>query len=154
MCTRYPMTARFQPITLNDLDTLLPIIEAFCEYDGHPFDEARVRITLIMLIENEAFGKAWLIYADDILTGYIVVTFGFSLEYYGRDAFIDEVFLYEPFRSQGLGTQTFAFVEQYCKDIGVRALHLEVEQVNTKAQTFYAKLGYTSHDRLLLNKWL
>lgn len=148
------MTARFIPATPTDLNALLPLVEAFYQYDGHPFDAARAETTLRQLINNPSFGRVWLIVVDENIVGYLIVTYGFSLEYYGRDAFIDEVFIVEAFRGQGLGSQTFAFAEQHCRDEGVTALHLEVETHNTSAQAFYDKQGYTSHHRLLLNKWL
>lgn len=148
------MTAHFVSATSPDLDTLLTLVEAFYEHDGHPFDAARVETTLHHLIDNPSFGRVWLIVVDENVVGYLIVTYGFSLEYYGRDAFIDEVFIVESFRGQGLGSQTFAFAEQHCRDQGITALHLEVETHNTSAQAFYHKQGYTSHQRLLLNKWL
>ena len=46
------------------------------------------------------------------------------------------------------------FVEDACRDLGVEALHLEVERGNTRAQTVYHKAGFADHDRYLLTKWL
>jgi GNAT superfamily N-acetyltransferase len=38
--------------------------------------------------------------------GYIVLTFGYSLEYLGRDAFIDEFYLRESYRGRRWGRRT------------------------------------------------
>jgi GNAT superfamily N-acetyltransferase len=138
----------------TDLDLLLTLVQEFCKYNGHPFVETNVRHALHLLMTDPALGRVWLIHQDEAIAGYVVMTLGFSLEYHGRDAFIDEVYLRENYRGQGVGTATFAFVEGFCRSLGVKALHLEVERENLKAQTFYRKLGYESQDRYLLNKWL
>ncbi len=43
---------------------------------------------------------------------------------------------------------------QACRELGVRALHLEVERENVEAQALYRRIGYKDHDRYLLTKWV
>jgi len=66
----------------------------------------------------------------------VVLAFGFSFEYKGRDAFIDELFLKEAYRKKGIGGQTMRFVEQQAKELGVHAIHLEVEKSNRTGAGF------------------
>ena len=49
---------------------------------------------------------------------------------------------------------TVGFAEGVCRGRGVRALHLEVERENTRAQSIYRRAGFVDHDRYLLTKWL
>ena len=86
--------------------------------------------------------------------GYIVLTFGFSLEFHGRDAFLDELYLSEEYRGKGIGEASLGFVEALCQREGIKALHLEVERRNRRAQELYRQAGYQDHDRYLLTKWL
>ncbi|MDQ3755908.1 MAG: GNAT family N-acetyltransferase, partial [Acidobacteriota bacterium] len=86
--------------------------------------------------------------------GYLVLTLGFSLEFKGRDALIDELYLRESFRDQGFGQQAIAFAIKWCQARNIRALHLEVERANARAQAAYRKAGFKDHDRYLLTKWL
>jgi GNAT superfamily N-acetyltransferase len=95
-----------------------------------------------------------LIQSNDQVIGYIVLTFGFSLEYRGRDAFIDEFYLRPQYRGQGIGTKTLAFVESACRTLEVRALHLEADFANVDAQRLYDRVGYQRHDRFLMTKLL
>jgi GNAT superfamily N-acetyltransferase len=67
---------------------------------------------------------------------------------------VDEIYLRAPYRGQGIGTQTFAFIETTCRTLGINALHLEVMHENTKAADFYHRLGYTGRDSQFLHKWL
>lgn len=84
--------------------------------------------------------------------GYVVLTFGFSLETRGPNAFVDELYLNEDHRGQGIGKATLEFLESFCRSVGLRALYLEVERANTAAQRFYHNCGFTDNDRYLLIK--
>jgi ribosomal protein S18 acetylase RimI-like enzyme len=101
-----------------------------------------------------SLGRAWLVLANDEPVGYVIITLGYSLEYYGRDAFIDEFFIKASHRGQGIGTKVMQFVEAACRELGINALHLEVERANTAAQGLYRKFGFANHDRILMTKWI
>jgi ribosomal protein S18 acetylase RimI-like enzyme len=83
-----------------------------------------------------------------------VLTLGYSLEYHGRDAIIDELYIIEEYRGQGIGTRAIELAAKESRSLGIKALHLEVERKNTNAQHFYRKIGFEDHDRYLLTKWL
>jgi ribosomal protein S18 acetylase RimI-like enzyme len=92
-------------------------------------------------------GKVWLIQPADVAVGYVAVCFGYSIEFQGRDAFVDEFFLIESARGQGIGRQALTFVRAAVADMGIVALHLEVARSNTRARRFYETLGFTARDR-------
>src|SRR5262249_28930406 len=105
-------------------------------------------------LNNDSLGRVWLIHVGEEAVGYVVLTLGFSLEFHGRDAFIDELYVRASHRRQGVGTRTLQFIEEVCPTLGVQALHLEVARTNTPAQNFYRKIGFVDHDRYLLTKWM
>ncbi|NER78940.1 MAG: GNAT family N-acetyltransferase [Leptolyngbya sp. SIO1D8] len=148
------MNIRYDLAQLKDVDLLLQLINEFCELDNHSFDRAKAHKTVSNLIQNKSYGRIWLIVAGDRPVGYAVITLGYSLEYHGCDAFVDEIYLRESYRGQGIGTQTFAFLEAECQQLGLNALHLEVMPDNRKAYEFYRKLGYLDRQSSLLSKWL
>ena len=86
--------------------------------------------------------------------GYVVLTLGYSLEYHGMDAFVDELYVAPNERGHGLGKRALALVETGCRKLGVRALHLEVEQNKLAAQELYRKWGFSDHRRYLMTKVL
>jgi ribosomal protein S18 acetylase RimI-like enzyme len=99
-------------------------------------------------------GRVWLIQYQSQAIGYVILTFGYSLEYGGRDAFIDELYIEPAYQGQGIGKQTIKFLEEVCISLNVQALHLEVEKQNTSAQSFYRQVGFEDHDRYLMTKYL
>ncbi len=84
--------------------------------------------------------------------GYIVLTFGYSLEFLGRDAFIDEFFLLPSHRGRGWGKKTLAFVEEQARHNHVRAIHLETVRTNDDAKRLYSKTGFVDRNHYLMSK--
>jgi diamine N-acetyltransferase len=147
------MEPSFRISTDADVDLLLMMREYYA-FDHHPFDPEKARAALTGLLLDPAFGRVWLICAGENVVGYIVLTFGYSLELLGRDAFMDEFFLLEIYRGQGWGRKTMEFVEQAACAVGVHAIHLEVTRQNMGAQQFYPKLGFKDRGHHLMSKWI
>jgi len=138
----------------SDADVLLEFMQAYYAFDGHGFDEAKARVTLTGLLRDANFGRVWLILDGDAAVGYVVLCFGYSLEWLGRDAFVDEFYLREEYRGSGWGSKTMTFLEEAARSEGVRALHLEVMRHNVTALELYRKVGFREHDSTFLSKWI
>ena len=147
------MEISFRLAQPSDAELLMEFIQEFYEYDQHPFDDYTVRAALLKLLNDEFLGRVWLIQQASDAIGYIVLTFGYSLEYRGRDAFIDEFYIRESHRGQGVGRKTIEFVEEVCPSLDIHALHIEVERNNTAAQGFYRKVEFEDQDSYLMTKW-
>jgi GNAT superfamily N-acetyltransferase len=142
----------YRVAAIADLATLLEFVREFHLHENLAFDESIDSDILKHFLTDESLGQAWLIQQADEAIGYIILTLGYSLEYGGRDAFIDEFYLRPKYRGQGIGTQTLAFAEAACRNLGVKALHLEVDFENPDAQRLYSKSGYKPHQRILMTK--
>jgi ribosomal protein S18 acetylase RimI-like enzyme len=136
--------------TLDDLSILVGFVQAYYAHDKIPFSETASRAALTDLLAHEHLGRVWLVYADDQPIGYAVLTFGYSLEFHGREAVLDELYLEAGYRGQGIGTQTMHHLESAAKTLGIGAIHLEVERDNEGAQRFYESLGFQARRRFFL----
>jgi GNAT superfamily N-acetyltransferase len=143
-----------QAATHQDVEALLVMMEALYANEGHSFDAALAERATRNLLDSPMWGHIWLIQRDGRPVGYVVLTFGFSLEFGGRDALLDELFILEPYRSQGLGRQALQFVFDQCRREEIRALHLEVLLGNDKAAAIYSRFGFEPDTRQLMTKWL
>ncbi|MBD2204832.1 GNAT family N-acetyltransferase [Calothrix sp. FACHB-1219] len=148
------METVFTLASISSIETLLKLMNEFYAHEHLSFDEQAARSALKLILNNNSYGQIYLIHQDKQIIGYLVVTFGFSIEYGGRDAFIDEFYIQQKYRGQGIGKQGLQLAEQICREQGVQALHLEVESKNIHAQTVYKKAGFVESDRYLLSKWL
>ncbi|WP_293147595.1 MULTISPECIES: GNAT family N-acetyltransferase [unclassified Microcoleus] len=146
------MTINYRVAAIADMTLLLELVKEFHKKEKLEFDEKVDRDVLANLLADASLGQVWLIQQEDEAIGYIILTLGYSLEYRGRDAFIDEFYLRSKYRGQGIGTQTLAFVEDACRVLEVQALHLEVDFENPDAQRLYHRVGYQPHNRFLMTK--
>jgi GNAT superfamily N-acetyltransferase len=137
---------------ISDLAILIELVRAFHKNEKLPFDENIDSDVLRNFLADESLGKAYLVQQEDEVLGYIILTLGYSLEYRGRDAFIDEFYIRPTHRGKGIGTQMLAFAEDACRELGVRSLHLEVDFENSDAQRLYDRVGYQRHNRFLMTK--
>jgi ribosomal protein S18 acetylase RimI-like enzyme len=146
------MDTQFIQCTLADVDTLLTLMREYYAYDRHEFIEPKLRDALTSLLTNPAYGYAWLIADGGTPVGYMAVCFGFSLEFGGRDAFLDEIYLREAYRGKGIGRQAILHMLETCRANGIRALHLEVMPGNRAVIAFYEKLGFENRGSSLMTQ--
>lgn len=146
----------FREAIPGDEAVLLPMMRALAEQDPEviPFNETSARAAFHQFLSLPAFGRIWLLYNGAELIGYIILAIGFSFEFRGHDAFIDELYIVPAHRHRGFGRQAMAFVEQEAREMGVNAIHLEVDPGNDSALELYRRTGYIDHDRFLMTKWL
>ena len=142
--------------TLQDETELLRMMRLLAEQQPGKiqFDESAARATFRRFLSLPAFGRVWLLSEVDLPVGYMVLTIGFSFEFRGHDAFIDELYIDSNFRRRGHGQQAVAFLEEKARELGVNAVHLEVDRGNDPAFELYRQSGYRDHDRFLMTKWL
>jgi len=148
------MSATFKVASSSDTELLLALMREFNEHERIEFVEQDVRRALAQILSDESLGRVWLIESGSERAGYFILTLGFSLEFKGRDAFVDELYLRAEFRGRGFGQRALEVAEADCRELGVRALHLEVEHGNATAHELYRRFGFKEHDRHLMTKWV
>ena len=141
---------------LQDEPELLRMMRLLAEQEPGKiqFDEAAARATFRRFLSLPAFGRVWILYEGNNPVGYIVLTIGFSFEFHGHDAFIDELYIDAAHRRRGFGREAVAHLEEKAREMGVNAVHLEVDRGNDPAFELYRRVGYEDHDRFLMTKWL
>jgi ribosomal protein S18 acetylase RimI-like enzyme len=145
----------FCPATVSDVEQLLAFMRGLYEEDGStPFSRNLVEGALRELLVDPSRGQVWMIEWKGNPAGYLVLTWGFSLEFHGRDAFIDELYVAPDYRGLGLGRQAVELAEAACRSSGVGALHLEVEIANERAHALYRHSGFAERGLRLMTKRL
>jgi ribosomal protein S18 acetylase RimI-like enzyme len=145
---------RLRFATIADLPLVSGMMRDYYAHDHLKFDERAAEKALKHLLADERLGRVWLIMESNHSVGYFVVTFWYSLEFHGKSAFLDELYVGASSREKGIGKRVLAYVHDYCATQGIKALRLEVEHENTRAQDLYRKAGFKEHTRHLMTKWL
>jgi len=149
------MDVMLRPAIADDIELLLRFSAALYAEDGTAlFVRSRAEVGFRRLVNDESLGRVWLIEEGGRSVGYIVLTWGFSIEYEGRVGLIDELFVEPGRRSRGLGARAIEVAEVACRERGIGALQLEVARANTRAQALYRRAGFVDHDRYLMTKEL
>ena len=145
----------YRAAATSDIDCLLQLMLGLQQDDpwSVPFREEVVRESLRELLINPSVGRVFLICDADSCVGYVVVSFDFSLEYGGRNAWIDELFIRPELRGKGIGSKALDFAVQVARECDAKVLHLEVNRGNP-AINLYRRHGFEDHNRSLLSKWL
>lgn len=138
-----------------DVETLMVMMKELQADDPweEPFDQIVLRTNLERLLGNAVYGTAYIARDGNEAAGYVVVCFDYSLEYRGKGAWVDELFVRRPKRGKGIGTQLLYLAEVTAREQGAQAIHLEVNYGNA-AKELYRRRGYQEHQRFLMTKRL
>jgi GNAT superfamily N-acetyltransferase len=148
------VNALFQLLSDQEIPTLLEMMREFYSQQQMQFDEPAASSAVTRALSNPELAQIYLIFRGTEMAGYFALTFCFSLEFHGRFALLDEIYLREPYRRQKLGKAVVAFAEDLCRKAGVKALRLEVGRENHGAQELYRAAGLKEDERNLMTKWL
>jgi len=136
--------------TPDDRIRLLSMVEQFHHWGNLDTDAGMREAAIDLLFSGDVQAAAWLIGPKKSPVGYIVVSFGFSIELGGRDAFVDEFFVRENVRGRGMGGQCLLVLMQQLRDMGVKAVHMEIDHDNPRATKLYKKTGFKARDDYFL----
>lgn len=131
----------------SDLDRLERLVEAYHAFEDIPTTKEERLAALAPLLDGIPHGVAYLLGPPKSPVGYVVVSFGWSVELGGIDGFIDELFIRDAVRGRGMGTEALTSLLPALARHGVKALHLEVATTNSRARGFYARLGFDARDK-------
>ena len=132
------------------LGELLPLVAAY-----HQFEEISLSVdirekSVERLLSDGTLGEVWLIKKFDQLIGYVVVCFGYSIEFGGRAAFIDEFYIEAPERGRGIGAEVLRKLKARMPAHDLVVVQLEVNQRNERAKSLYVQSGFSCRDKYQL----
>lgn len=99
----------------------------------HPINKKEYKA---MLNNQNKINIAYII--DDEIVGVCLATIKDRIE---KSIYIDDIFVLEEFRHQGIATKLYKQIESIAKDIGAKRIDLTVWQFNKTAMNFYKSLG-------------
>ena len=144
---------RLRRATPADLPAILPRTRALNAHEGIVVAPDALDAALRGLLGEPALGGVWLLERGDDIVGYAIVTFGYDLEFAGRDAWLTELWVDEHARGGGAGTEALAQLDTELRPLGVRALHLQVRPDNP-ALRLYERAGFERSPRYVLTRKL
>ncbi len=135
--------------TIESMPMLLDLVNELFEYEVLSPPPAQTQEALRQLIQNPELGQAWFLAITEqdhtSLIGHLILSYSFSLEFGGRMAIIDQIYLKPEWRNQGIGTLFFPLVEAQLHQAQTKAISLEVNIGNKDARRFYERHDFVPH---------
>lgn len=126
----------------KDARALLPMVAAYHEEGGIATSPEHREAALAPLLDGSPLGCVYLIGPRSAPIGYIVVSFGWSLEFGGMDGFIDEFYVRRGVRGRGVGSEVLGALVPQLEANGLRALHLEAAAEKPRLRQLYKRAGF------------
>ncbi len=141
--------------SMDDLERLLPLVAAYHAEMGFGTDAAHQAGAVTPLLEGSPHGAIWLVGPRRAPVGYVVISFGWSLENGGLDGTVAEIYVRPAVRGRGMGFEALNGIAKALGGTGMRALHLEVTRSDARAQRFYARARFNPReDSLFMSRLL
>ena len=109
------------------LEELLPLVAAYHAFEEVEISAEQRQNSVAKLLHDKTLGEIWLVRKLDVVIGYIAVCYSYSIEFGGRDAFVDEFYIAAAERGKGIGGRVLREIAALLRARGVVAVHLEVD---------------------------
>ncbi len=151
--TQRSFAARVRAARATDLAALLAMMKPFNENERIPWRPKPVGAALRRLLSDRRLGVVLVAEGErGALAGYVVATFGYDLEFAGRDAFVTELFVRAAQRRSGLGKALLEAVTSRAFAAGAGAVHLLVRPENREARALYERHAFELVPRLIMTR--
>lgn len=144
------MSTRLHLAGPDDLDRLLKLTADFSAEMGIENDADHRGKALMPLLEGSPHGAVYVIGPAKSPVGYVILSFGWSLEFGGMDGFVDELYIRPAVRGRGMASDVLYSLPKALKEAGLKALHLEVAREDEDAQRLYRRARFVPRDGAML----
>jgi len=140
----------------SDLESIVPLMQRFNHEEGIPWNPEVMVPALRRLLDDSALGALLVARTSDAagIAGYGIATFGYDIEFAGRDAFITELFVEASKRGRGVGRALLEALIDHMRHRGAGAVHLVVRPENERAKALYLAQGFEGVPRQIMTKRL
>lgn len=131
------------------LDRVVALSAAFHAEEGIELTDDARRAGLAPLLDGSPYGSVYLIGPARAPIGYAVLCFGWSVEFGGLDAILDELYVRPGVRGRGIATEALIALPNALSEGGLRAIHLEVDRDNEAVIRLYRKAGFAPREKYM-----
>jgi GNAT superfamily N-acetyltransferase len=129
-----------EKVKAENFNNFLSLIEKLAEYErlAPPDEEAKIRLRRDCLSEKPKY-QAFIGKIGGKYISYVIFFFTYSSFLALPTLFLEDIFVLEEFRRQGVGQKMFDFLKKTAKHEGCGRIEFTVLKWNKSAQEFYEK---------------
>jgi GNAT superfamily N-acetyltransferase len=138
-----------RPITENDLDELLVMMQEHADYEQAAFTPDNKKEKLRKALFNEPVKlNCWIVEQNTGLTGYVSYTFDYSTWDAQLFMYMDCLYLREATRGHGIGTVIISKLHEVAKEKECINIQWQTPTFNESAIRFYRRNNAVSKDKV------
>ncbi len=141
-----------QVLKENQIDLLLSLIKEMARYEKLENEVTATYDSLYDSIFIKKGVKAALIYHNDNLAGYILYFYNFSSFTGTLNLYIEDIYVKEEYRHNGLGTTAFKFLAKEAKENKCKRIDWVCLNWNKTGLDFYQAMGAKKLDCWVLHR--
>lgn len=144
-----PIDLRYTPFRTEHLAALEDMVMGMYSEDtyGEEMTLAKVRATAEHFARSPDAGQIVIFEQGGAAIGYAILIHFWSNEYGGPIQHVDELYVRQEYRRQGVARRFFEAVRSGAFG-DVRAVRLEVTPTNERAREYYRRVGFVPEDNL------
>lgn len=130
-------------ITAEDRALYLSMAKSFYTSEAveHQIPDENIDIAFNEMLRSDVYMEGYILESEGETAGYVNIAKTFSCEGGGLTVWIEEFFVLPQFRSKGIGSELFAFLENRFGKALAR-MRLEITDSNQRAKRLYERMGF------------
>ncbi|CAM3990258.1 GNAT family N-acetyltransferase [Mesobacillus zeae] len=130
-------------ITSKDTKKLIPLVRSYIVdfYKCPNPTDKELEDHINLLIDHPMLGKQFVIENDGDFAGFVTLYFTFSTTKVKKISVLNDLFVAEAYRGNGLGETLFRHALNYSRENGYATMNWETANDNITAQSLYEKMG-------------
>ena len=130
-----------RPARTDEIEELLPLIRAYCEfYETEPDDEG-LRVMFETLITEPSQGAVFIARDDGRAVGFATLDWKWSSLKAARLGYLEDLFVEPEARGRGIADALIQVCGDRCRELGMRAMQWLTAPDNHRAQKVYDRAG-------------
>lgn len=129
------------PATEQDLETVLPLMRAYCDfYESSPPDEGVLEMART-LITDPSQGAAFIARQDGRAVGFATLDWKWSMLKGARLGYLEDLYVLPGARGLGIADALIEVCAERCRELGMPALQWLTQPHNERARSVYDRAG-------------
>lgn len=135
------MTHKVRPATVDDVEQIVPLFDAYRQFYGRTSDEAAARAFLLGRLSNRE-STLFIAHAEDVAVGFAQLYPSFSSVSLARIFILNDLFVQEQARRTGVAFSLLSAAAAFASSLGAVRLSLSTAITNDAAQALYRSAGW------------
>jgi GNAT superfamily N-acetyltransferase len=130
-----------RPARAAEIDEMLPLIRAYCEFYGAEPNDEGLREMFRTLITEPSQGAVFIAKQDGRAVGFAALDWKWSSLKAARIGYLEDLFVDPEARGLGIADALIEICAERCRELGMPAMQWQTAPDNLRAQQVYSRTG-------------